>query len=123
MTRRLMVVDDEWAYRITLQEIFIQEGWEVISAEHGPGAIQIASESRIDLIFMDMHVKSMSGIDTCSAIKEILPDCVIVMVTGYCDYALVQQPLSQGAMTVMAKPVSTEQLFEISNQVDYASPS
>lgn len=123
MTRRLMVVDDEWAYRITLQEIFIQEGWEVISAEDGPGAIQIASESRIDLIFMDMHMKSMSGIDTCSAIKEILPDCVIVMVTGYFDDALVQRALSQGAMTVLAKPVSIEQLLEISNQVDYVSPS
>ena len=117
MTRRLMIVDDDWAFRITLQEIFLQEGWDVISAEDGPQAIRIASESPISLIFMDIHLAGMDGVDTHSAIKELLPDCVVVMMTGYTVESMVQKAISQGAMAVLQKPVPIEKLLEISKTV------
>lgn len=123
MTRRLMVVDDNWANRITLQEILIHKGWDAVSAEDGPQAIQMATDSQIELIFMDIHLPGMNGIDTQSAIKEILPDCFVVMMTGYAVDALVQQALSQGAMAVLQKPVSIEQLLEIVDEVASTIPS
>ena len=117
MSRSLMIVDDDWAFRITLQEIFLQEGWDVISAEDGPQAIRIASESPISLIFMDIHLAGMDGLDTYAAIKEVLPNCVVVMMTGYTVESMVQKAMSQGAMTVLQKPVRIEQLLEISKTV------
>ena len=117
MSRSLMIVDDDWAFRITLQEIFLQEGWDVISAEDGPQAIRIASESQISLIFMDIHLAGMDGLDTYAAIKEVLPNCVVVMMTGYTVESMVQKAMSQGAMTVLQKPVRIEQLLEISKTV------
>ena len=117
MTRRVMIVDDDWANRITLQEILKQEGWEVVLAEDGPQALQIATESRISLIIMDIHLAGINGIDTHLTIKEILPDCAVVMMTGYSVETLVQQALSQGAMAVLQKPLSIERLLEISRKV------
>lgn len=123
MTRTLMIVDDDWAFRITLQEILKQEGWDVVSAEDGAQAIQMVTDSRIDLIFMDIHLAGTNGIDTHAEIKEISPDCVVVMMTGYSREALVEQALSQGALAVLQKPVQIERLMEIANNVAYALSS
>ena len=123
MTRTLMIVDDDWAFRITLQEILKQEGWDVVSAEDGAQAIQMVTESRIDLIFMDIHLAGVNGVDTHAEIKEILPDCAVVMMTGYSREALVKQALSQGALAVLQKPVKIERLMDIANKVAYAISS
>ena len=77
----------------------------------------MATESRLALVIIDIHLAGMNGIDTYPGIKEILPDCAVAMMTGSSVEALVQQALSQGAMTVLQKPLSIEQLLEISNKV------
>ena len=96
---------------------FYTRHWEVVLPEDGPQAIQVATESRLALIIMDIYLAGMNGIDTYPGIKEILPDCAVAMMTGSSVEALVQQALSQGAMTVLQKPLSIEQLLEISNKV------
>lgn len=117
MAGRIMVVDDDTALRITLQEILMDEGRDVVSAEDGFQAIQIASESRIALIFMDIQMPGMNGVDAFLAIKEIHPDCIVVMMTGYSVEDLTKKALAEGAMTVLSKPVSIEQILEITNEV------
>lgn len=117
MTGRIMVVDDDLALRMTLQEILTDEGWDVISAADGFQAIQMASESQIALIFMDIRMPGMNGVDAFLAIKEILPACVVVLMTGHSVESLVEKALSEGAKTVLSKPVSIEQLLEIVDEV------
>ena len=117
MAGRIMVVDDDTALRVTLQEILMDEGRDVVSAEDGFQAIQIASESRIALIFMDIQMPGMNGVDAFLAIKEIHPDCIVVMMTGYSVEDLTKKALAEGAMTVLSKPVSIEQILEITNEV------
>ena len=117
MTHKIMVVDDDVDLRITLQEILMDEGRDVVSAEDGFQAVKMASDSPIALIFMDIQMPGMNGVDAFLSIKEILPDCVVVMMTGYAVEELVQQALSEGAMTVLSKPVSIEQILEITEEV------
>jgi CheY-like chemotaxis protein len=117
MTGRIMVVDDDSALRMTLQEILMDEGRDVITAEDGFQAIQLASEGPIDLIFMDIRMPGMDGVETFLKIKEILPDCIVVMMTGYAVESLIEKALSQGAKTCLSKPVSIEQLLEIADEV------
>lgn len=117
MTGRIMVVDDDVDLRVTLQEILMDEGQDVISAEDGFEAVKKASESRIALIFMDIQMPGMNGVDAFLAIKEILPDCVVVMMTGYAVEDLIQKALSEGAKTVLSKPVSIQQILEIIDEV------
>lgn len=117
MTRRIMVVDDDVALRFTLQEILMEEGRDVVSAEDGFQAVQMASESRIDLIFMDIQMPGMNGVDAFLAIKKILPECVVVLMTGYAVEDLIKKAWSEGAMNVLSKPVSIEQILEITDEV------
>ena len=117
MANRIMVVDDAKDIRRTLQVILTDEGHNVIIAENGFQAIEMASEEPIDLIFMDIRMPGMDGVDAFLQIKEILPDCVVVMMTGYAMESLIEKALSEGAKTCLRKPVSIEQLLEITKEV------
>ena len=110
---RIMVVDDDTDLRVTLQEILIDEGREVISAKDGFEAVKLAAEGPIDLIFMDIRMPGMDGVEAFLKIKEIQPNCVVVMMTGYAVESLIEQALSEGARDCLSKPVSIEKLLEI----------
>lgn len=117
MTVKIMIVDDDEALRVTLQEILLDEGRDVISAKDGYQAIELASEGPLALILMDVQMPGINGVDTFLKIKEILPECVVVMMTGYSVESLVQQALSEGALMVLHKPVSIEQILKLLDDV------
>ena len=64
MTREIMVVDDDTDLRTALQDILIGKGREVVSAKDGFQTIEMASEGNIDLIFMDIRMPGMDGVET-----------------------------------------------------------
>lgn len=117
MTRRIMIVDDDSVLRMTLQEILIDEGQDVITAEDGYQAVELASEGQFALIFMDVQMPGMNGVDALKKIKEILPECVVVMMTGFSVDALVRRAMSEGALTILIKPIVIERMIEILDQV------
>ena len=113
MTGRIMVVDDDSALRVTMREILMDHGWDVIVAEDGFQAIAKASQGPIALILMDVQMPGMNGVDAFMAIKEIVPDCHVVIMTGHAVGSLIEKALSEGAKTVLSKPVSIERLLGI----------
>jgi CheY-like chemotaxis protein len=113
MARKIMVVDDDTGLRIALQEILIDKGREVLAAKDGFEAIELASQGEIDLIFMDIRMPGMDGVETFLKIKEILPNCVAVMMTGHAVESLIERALSEGAKACLKKPVSIEEILEI----------
>ena len=117
MTHKIMVVDDDTDLRTTLQELLTGEGLDVISAKNGFQAVELASEGQIDLIFMDIRMPGMDGVEAFMKIRETLPDCVVVMMTGYSVESLIDLALSEGAKTCLSKPVSIEQLMEIVDEL------
>ena len=117
MTSRIMVVDDDVDLRTTLQEILADEGRDVVSAEDGIQAVQMASEGPFALIFMDIQMPGMNGVDAFLVIKDLRPDCKVVLMTGYSVESLVRTALSEGAINVLGKPVSIEQILEITDEV------
>ena len=116
MTNKIMVVDDDDDLRDSLQEILTGEGFDVIVAEDGYRAIQLASENQISMVLMDIRMPGIDGVATFLRIKEILPDCAVVMMTGYALEDLIQQALSEGARACLSKPVPIDQLLDIMNE-------
>ena len=119
MSRKIMVVEDDSALRMTFQELLIDEGWDVVSAEDGYQAINLASDGQIALVLMDIMMPGMNGVEAFMAIKKILPDCVVVMMTGFAEVHLLKKALSEGAMTILRKPVEIENLLGL---IDTAIP-
>ena len=117
MTPKIMIVDDDTDSRDTIQEILTGEGMDVIAAKDGFEAIQMASENLIDLILMDIWMPGMDGVEALSEIKDFLPDCTVVMMTGSASEDHIQYAMSKGAKACLTKPLTIQQLLKIVGEV------
>lgn len=110
---KIMVVDDDPHLRTTLSEILCLEGYDVITAEDGQHAVDLASGGPIDLAFMDIQMPGLNGVDAFLHLKRVQPDCIVVMMTAFSVEHLVNTALSEGAYTVLYKPLAVEKVLEL----------
>ena len=110
---KIMVVDDDHGMRITLEGIFEERGYAVVSAADGYQAIELARETPFALIFMDIKMPGINGIETYREIKKIRPEAVVVMMTGFSVEELVTEARHEGAYTVIYKPLDMDHVNDI----------
>ncbi len=114
---KIMVVDDDHGMRITLEGIFEERGYAVVGAADGYQAIELARETPFALIFMDIKMPGINGVDTYRKIKKFRPETVVVMLTGFSVEELVKEARQEGAYTVIYKPLDMEQVNDIMQAV------
>ena len=115
--QRIMVVDDEQGIVTTLAAILEDEGYDVIGVDDGYQAIALAKESLFALIFMDVKMPGINGVETFREIKRISPDSVVVMMTGFSVEELVKDALEEGAYAIIYKPFEMGQILDIVQSV------
>lgn len=79
---KILVIDDVKIEVVALEEELSQEGYEVDTALSGQEALEMVKSKKYDLIFIDLVMPGMDGIQTCKAIKKIIPDTVSIFFTG-----------------------------------------
>ncbi len=110
---RIMVVDDDLGMRVTLEGVIEDEGYEVVAVEDGYQAIEMVRQTEFALIFMDIKMPGLNGVETYREIRKISPDSVVVMMTGFSVEDLVKESLEVGAYSVIYKPFDMAQVIEI----------
>jgi response regulator NasT len=103
---RVLIAEDEALIRMDLKEMLEEDGHEVVGeARDGAEAVSLAEKTRPDVIFMDINMPGMNGIEAACAIGEarIAP---VVMVTAFSQSAYVEQACDAGAMAYVVKPFS-----------------
>ena len=110
---RILVVDDDRGMRVTLEGIIEDEGYEVVAVADGYRAIEAARGSFFDLIFMDIKMPGINGVEAYREIKKASPYSIVVMMTGFAVENLVKQALQEGVYGVLYKPFSMEQIIDI----------
>ena len=108
-----MVVDDDPGVRLTLEGIIEDEGYDVVGVPDGYRAIELAGQQTFALIFMDIKMPGIDGLDTYRKIKRVSPEAVVVMMTGFSVEDLVKEALDEGAYAVIYKPFDMEQIIDI----------
>jgi DNA-binding NtrC family response regulator len=81
----VLIVDDNAGIRITLAEILEDEGYNVVMAENGYKGIEAAENTNFKIVFIDMKMSGLNGIDTLIEIKRIRPDTIIFIMTAFLD--------------------------------------
>ena len=114
---RVLVVDDQRGMRLTLTGIFEDQGYEVTGVSDGYKAIEASRETSFDLIFMDIKMPGINGVQTCREIKKTSPDSVVVMMTGFAVEELVKEALEEGAFSVIYKPFDPEMVLKLVESV------
>jgi ATP-dependent Lon protease len=111
--KRILVVDDEEEIRQLFVDILAPRGYQVVAAASGPEALARAQEGRFDMIFLDIKMPGMNGVETFEALKRLSPQSQFVMITGYAGSQLVEQSLAEGALLCLAKPIGVAAILEL----------
>jgi DNA-binding NtrC family response regulator len=104
-----MVVDDNASLCKTMSLILSRRGYDVTIASDGSEAIEKAKKKgHFDVVFMDIKMPLMDGVETYKRIKKVIPDAAVVMMTAYAVEDLIQEALQEGAYGIIYKPVDIE---------------
>lgn len=111
-TIRLMLVDDHEVMRTGLKSFLeTQAGFEVVAeASNGVTAIPLALEARPDVVVMDISMPDMDGFDATRRLKDLFPECHILVLTVHQDKQYFFEMLASGASGYVTKQAAAEDL-------------
>jgi two-component system nitrogen regulation response regulator NtrX len=108
---RLLIVDDEQSIRDALVQVFEYEGHEVRGASDGPEALALAAQGRFDVIFLDVKMPGMDGLEVLERLREEDPNVLVVMVSGHGTIDTAVEATRKGAYDFLEKPLDTDRLL------------
>jgi two-component system alkaline phosphatase synthesis response regulator PhoP len=111
---RILIAEDEPDIRDLVAFTLRFAGYEVITANNGEEAVQVASHMLPDLILMDVRMPRMTGYDACRAMKAlpILKNTPVVFLSAKGQESEVQSGLEAGAEEYLLKPFAPDQLTD-----------
>ncbi len=110
----VLVVDDNETLIETMARVLKKKGYSVETANGGMEAIEIVKENdSIDIVFLDIKMPLLNGVETYKRIKEYIPKAVVFMMTGYAVEELIQEAIEEGAHDVVYKPVDFNKLLQL----------
>jgi two-component system response regulator HydG len=115
----VLVVDDHPETCLTLKNILIKKHYEVGIAFSGEEALAMARKNSYDIIFIDMKLPTINGLETYLSIKESNPGPVVVMMTAYGQEMaeLVEEALNNSAYACLYKPFDMEEVLRLLNEI------
>lgn len=108
---KILVIDDERSIRNTLKDILEFEKHQVMVAENGKVGLEQATAQVFDLIFSDIKMPEMDGIEFLSAIKEKEIESPIVMISGHGNIETAVECIKKGAFDFIEKPIDLNRLL------------
>ncbi len=119
--RRVLIVDDQHALRVLLKRHLEKAGFEVLQAEDGAKALSLFKKEPVDLVFLDVMMPQMDGIEVCRQIRALPPEkngkVPIVMCTGKGQRQDVMDAVQAGATDYIVKPFTRETILEKAEKV------
>lgn len=112
MEKRILVVDDEQMVLDLMRTAFTKKGYTVFSALSGCEGLKILRDTNIQVIFLDLKMPEMSGLELCRKIKEQNPIACVFAVTGYASIFELAECREAGFDDYYTKPVKMEQIFK-----------
>jgi DNA-binding response OmpR family regulator len=112
MNRKILVVDDEESIRDLFASAFSDAGYDVHLAENGEAALDILGMQEIELIFLDLKLFGMNGIELCRQIRKTRPIVIIYAITGWSGLFEIEECREAGFDDYFKKPMSLDLLFK-----------
>ena len=116
---KILVIDDERSIRNSMKDILQHEGYEVVLAENGmEGLVSVKSE-KPDVVFCDIKMPKMEGIEVLERIKEFSADTPVIMISGHGTIDTAIEAIRKGAYDFIEKPLDLNRiLITIKNATD-----
>ncbi|MEK3890815.1 response regulator transcription factor [Bacillus sp. FSL K6-3431] len=113
---KLVIADDEARIRRGLKNIIPWKEWniEVVGeAEDGLSALEMATDLQPDMLFVDINMPFMDGLELVAKLKEQIMDCIIIIITGHDEFSYAQKSIKLNVFDYLLKPVVKGELEEV----------
>jgi two-component system chemotaxis response regulator CheY len=115
---RILIVDDSFYMRTMLKNMLTDAGYEVVGeAPNGQTALELAKETKPDLITLDVILPDNTGLDVLKGIRADQPDMKVIIVSAVGQEVIVNEAMEYGAKAYIVKPFSEEKVLEVVSQV------
>ncbi|MCX7975114.1 MAG: response regulator, partial [Candidatus Aminicenantes bacterium] len=106
----ILVIDDEEAMRDSCTQILVKYGFRVETAVDGQTGLEKAAALKPDLALIDLKMPGISGFEVLEKIKEIDPEIISIVITGYATVESAVEAMKKGAYDFLPKPFTPEEL-------------
>lgn len=113
---RVLVADDDPAMSSLLREQLTYWGYEAASAQDVPSALRLLDAGPYQFVVSDLHMPPGSGFDLLGAIRARWPETAVILMSAFPAPETAQRAREAGALTLLAKPFSMDELREALGQ-------
>jgi len=117
ITGHILIIDDEAILRQTLARVLQQAGFEVTTAENGDQGISYIQTTNFDLVFMDLRMPGIAGMDALKLIHASFPNLPVILFTAQPDLNSAVEALRNGATDYLLKPLKPQAVIERAQSV------
>lgn len=119
---KILIIDDERSIRNSLKEILADEGYDVDVAENGVQGCEMADKERYNVIFCDIKMPEMDGLEVLDKLNAMGIDTAVVMISGHGDISTAVECIKKGAFDFIQKPLDLNRiLITIKNATEKVS--
>jgi len=116
--KKVLIVDDAAFMRLTLKNILVKNGFEVIGeAVNGAMGVSMYKELHPDIVTMDITMPEMTGLEALKEIKTYDPNAKIVMISAMGQGSMVMEAVEAGAKTFIVKPFKEDYVVEVLTKI------
>ena len=108
---RILIVDDEWSLRCTLEICLTRAGYRVLGADDGQSALQLALDEQPDLVVLDVGLPDIDGLEVCRRLRRHGFDAPVLMLTGKTLIEDRVTGLEAGADDYLPKPLEAREFL------------
>lgn len=119
---KILIIDDERSIRNSLKEILADEGYDVDVAENGAAGCEMAEKEKYSVIFCDIKMPQMDGMEVLDKLAQMGVDSAVVMISGHGDIETAVECIKKGAFDFIQKPLDLNRiLITIKNATEKVS--
>jgi len=113
---RILIVDDEFSVRDSLDHWFRKDGYEVQTAADAAAATAAMQSCAFDVVLLDVRLPGMDGMRLLEQIRRVAPRTIVIMITAYASVETAVRALKLGAADYVTKPINPEELSHVVSQ-------
>jgi two-component system nitrogen regulation response regulator NtrX len=111
VSRRILIVDDEQGVRAALGQLLEYEGYEVKAVSSAAEGLTTYEKWRPQLVFMDVKMAGMDGLEALRRLKQADPNAIVVMISGHATIQTAVEATQLGAYDILEKPLDTDRIL------------
>jgi len=115
----ILVVDDDVAIRELFERILKKEEHRVITVDSGEEAIKTMGKENFDIVFLDVVMPEMDGLEVFKEIKKINSQAIVIMMSGYPVEERIREAIKLGATDHIEKPLNADRILTITQVAEY----